>query len=77
MATALLTLLGAAGESLGEDRMLRANTQKTRTHSLLRQGLYYFAALATWPEERSARLLTRFALHLSLQPFCSQIFAIV
>lgn len=77
MATALLTLLGAAGESLGEDRMLRANTQKTRTHSLLRQGLYYFAALATWPEERSARLLARFALHLSLQPFCSQIFAIV
>ncbi len=77
IATALLTLLGAAGESLGEDRMLRANTQKTRTHSLLRQGLYYFAALATWPEERSARLLTRFALHLSLQPFCSQIFAIV
>jgi len=77
MATALLTLLGAAGESLGEDRMLRANTQKTRTHSLLRQGLYYFAAMATWPEERSARLLARFALHLSLQPFCSQVFAIV
>jgi len=41
---------------------------------LLRQGLYYFAAMATWPEERSAR---RFALHLSLQPFCSQVFAIV
>ena len=77
MATALLTLLGAAGESLGEDRMLRANTQKTRTHSLLRQGLYYFAAMATWPEERSARLLARFALHLSLQPFCSHVFAIV
>ena len=77
MATALLTLLGAAGESLGEDRMLRANTAKTRTHSLLRQGLYYFAAMATWPEERTARLLARFTLHLSLHPFCTQVFALV
>jgi hypothetical protein len=54
MASVLLTLLGAAGESLGEDRMLKANTSKQRTHSLLRQGTYYFAAMATWPEERSA-----------------------
>ncbi|MQA17658.1 MAG: transposase, partial [Pseudonocardiaceae bacterium] len=33
MAMALLTLLGAAGESLSMDRMLKANTVKTRTHS--------------------------------------------
>jgi hypothetical protein len=38
IATALLTLLGAAGEALGLDRMLKANTVKTRTHSLLNQG---------------------------------------
>jgi Transposase DDE domain len=77
MATALLTLLGAAGESLGEDRMLKANTVKTRTHSLLRQGSYYFAAMPNWPEERSARLLARFALLLSQNPFCRQIFGII
>jgi hypothetical protein len=77
MATALLTLLGAAGESLGEDRMLKANTVKTRTHSLLRQGTYYFAAMPNWPEERSARLLARFALLLSQNPFCRHVFAIV
>jgi hypothetical protein len=35
-ATAMLTLLGAAGESLGMDRLLKANTSKTRTHSLFR-----------------------------------------
>ena len=29
-ATALLTLLGAAGESLGHDRMLKSNTVKRR-----------------------------------------------
>jgi len=39
-AVVLLTLLGAAGESLGMDRHLKSNTVKTRTHSLFRQGLY-------------------------------------
>ena len=34
----LLSLLGAAGESLGYDRWLKANTVKYRTHSLFRQG---------------------------------------
>jgi len=37
-AMALLTLLGAVGESLGMDRLLKSNTSKTRTHSLFRQG---------------------------------------
>jgi len=37
-AMALLTLLGATGESLGMDRLLKSNTSKTRTHSLFRQG---------------------------------------
>ncbi len=32
-AIVLLTLLGAAGESLGYDRHLKANTVKRRTHS--------------------------------------------
>ncbi len=41
IATALLTLLGAAGEALGLDRMLRANTVARRTHSLVRQGREY------------------------------------
>ena len=37
LSIALLTLLGAAGESLGYDRWLKANTVKTRTHSLFRK----------------------------------------
>jgi hypothetical protein len=37
-AVVLLTLLGAAGESLGMDRHLKVNTVKTRSHSLFRQG---------------------------------------
>lgn len=45
VATALLTLLGAAGEKLGRDRLLRANTVKRRTHSLFRQGREYLRVL--------------------------------
>jgi len=41
LAVALLTLLGAAGEALGLDRQLRANTSRQRTHSLFRQGREY------------------------------------
>jgi Transposase DDE domain len=37
-ALVLLTLLGAAGESLGMDRHLKVNTARTRSHSLFRQG---------------------------------------
>lgn len=60
LATALLTLLGAAGESLGFDRLLRANTVKRRTHSLFFQGTYYYGALANMKAERRRALLKRF-----------------
>lgn len=45
LALVLLTLLGAAGESLGMDRMLKSNTVKRRTHSLFRQGCLLFSWL--------------------------------
>ena len=38
LAIAVLSLLGAAGERIGYDRWLKANTVKRRTHSLFRQG---------------------------------------
>ena len=38
LAIAMLSLLGAAGERIGYDRWLKANTVKRRTHSLFRQG---------------------------------------
>jgi hypothetical protein len=39
-AVALLTLLGAVGESLGMDRLPKSNTSKTCAHSLFRQRLH-------------------------------------
>jgi hypothetical protein len=59
-AGALLTLLGAAGESLGMDRMLRVNTVKHRTHSLITQGLWYFQAIPAMKPEKLEPLVFRF-----------------
>jgi Transposase DDE domain len=60
-AMALLTMLGAAGESLGMDRMLKSNTSKTRTHSLFRQGCMLYELIPNMPEHRLLPLMQRFA----------------
>jgi Transposase DDE domain len=59
-AMALLTMLGAAGESLGMDRQLKTNTSKRRTHSLFRQGCMLYELIPTMPEHRLVPLITRF-----------------
>lgn len=47
MARLLLTLLGKAGEQLGLDKKLRANTEtKKRTHALVTQGRKYAVGVA-------------------------------
>lgn len=51
-AVALLTLLGAPGERLGMDRLLKSNTSKTRTHSLFRQGCKLSELIPNMPEHR-------------------------
>ena len=64
-ATALLTLLGAVGESLGMDRLLKSNTSKTRTHSLFRQGCMLYDLIPNMPEHRLAPLIETFAKAIS------------
>ena len=77
MACALLTLLGAAGESLGMERYLKANTDKRRTYSLFRQGCMYYRALPKMPEHRMRPLLERFAQLVSEIPFFREIFGFI
>jgi hypothetical protein len=60
-ATALLTLLGAVGESLGMDRLLKSNTSKKRTHSLFRQGCMLYELIPNMPEHRLIPLMEKFA----------------
>jgi len=64
-AMALLTLLGAVGESLGMDRLLKSHTAKTRSHSLFRQGCMLYDLIPNMPEHRLAPLIAAFAAAVS------------
>lgn len=60
IAQALLTLLGAAGEACGLDRLMKTNTSKKRTMSLLNQGLLLYAKIPNMGEDRLAPLMKAF-----------------
>ena len=77
LSIALLTLLGAAGESIGYDRWLKANTVKTRTHSLFRQGLMLYQHIPNWPEHRLRPLVEQFAHMLLEQRVYREIFGVI
>ena len=77
LAIALLTLLGAASEAAGLDRLLKANTVKTRTHSLFRQGLYWFNALPNAPDKWRRPLLEHFNRILEQHSLCQAVFAVL
>ena len=76
IATTLISLLGAAGEQLGMDRMLKANTAKKRTHSLLRQGLYYYGAIPNMPEEKLIPLAEAFGNLVRNEPALAYVFSL-
>jgi len=77
IAASLITLLGAAGEACGLDMRMKANTVKTRTHSLLNQGLFYFDWLATMREERARPLMQKFDELVLEQPSFREIFGLL
>ena len=77
IAASLLTLLGAAGESLGLDMKMKANTVKTRTHSLLNQGLFYFDCLLNMRDERARPLMQRFDELLRQHAATLEIFGLI
>ena len=60
LATVFLRLLGAAGESIGMDRVYKANSSRTRTHSLFNQARMSFESLETMRAERALPLLKAF-----------------
>jgi len=57
----VLMTLGEAGERVGLDRHLKANTSKKRTMSLYNQGLLWFMAIPNMRPERLERLVTSYA----------------
>ena len=61
IATVLLTFLGAAGEAIGLDKYLKANTSKKRTLSLFRQGCILFDRLEKMVSKTACLLLKTFS----------------
>ena len=77
LAIAVLSLLGAAGERIGYDRWLKANTVKRRTHSLFRQGLMLYHHLPNWPEDRIRPLMETFGSMLMEQRAYREVFGVI
>ena len=75
VAHTLLTLLGAASEESGLDAYLKVNTVKKRTHSLYRQGLYWYGCLPTMRDDWFERLITAFDRIVREHEFFSLFFA--
>jgi hypothetical protein len=76
-AVLLLTLLGAAGESLGMDRQLRTSTAKRRVHSLFRQGCLLYDLIPSMPEVRLRPLIERYQELLRQNATFSEAFGII
>lgn len=77
LAVVLLTLLGAAGEAVGLERALKANTVKRRSHSLFNQGAFYYKWMASMPERRLVPLVEKFAELLRQQAVFREAFGLI
>ena len=74
IAITLLTLLGAAGEGIGFDKKLKVNTVKTRTHSLLNQGIFYYKCFNNFKVDEQEKILTAFNVLLAGLPIWTDLF---
>lgn len=77
IAIALLTILGAAGEAIGIDRYLKANTVKRRTISLLNQGLMHYGALPKMKLDMLEPLMAKFGELLREQRVFREVFGLI
>ena len=73
----LLTLLGAASENTGLDRLLKTNTSKKRTHSLFRQGCMWYQLMPNMPAERLRVLMREFGKLVRQQRAFSDVFEVI
>ena len=65
----LLVVLGQAGEQIGFDKKLKVNTVKTRTHSLFRQGQFYYRFFFRFTQVEQENLMQNFENLLQQQGF--------
>jgi hypothetical protein len=77
IAHALLTLLGAASEKTGMDAYLKVNTVKKRTHSLFRQGAYWYGAIPDMRDDWLANLMKAFDEIVSEHAIFQDVYALI
>ncbi len=77
IAVILLTLLGAAGESIGYDRSLYSSTAKKRQLSLIRQGSHWYSAIPNMPDKRLFPLIDAFAKIIKEQSIFNALFFVI
>lgn len=77
IAHALLTLLGAASERTGMDAYLKVNTAKKRTHSLFRQGAYWYGAIPEMRDDWLANLMAAFDQIVSEHAVFQELYALI
>ena len=77
LAVVLVTQLGAAGESLGLDRLLKSNASKRRTHSLFRQACLLYDLIPNMPDHRLCPLVEKYAELLNQNTVFTQTFGFV
>ncbi len=77
LAQALLTLLGAAGEASGMDRLMKTNTSKKRQLSLLNQGINLYAAIPMMGEDRLAPLMTAYDAEVRRHEIFRSVFGLI
>lgn len=77
IATFILTVLGAASEALGFDKMLKSNTSKKRTHSLFRQGYMWYELIPNMEQNRLKLLIEKFHELLLERTATKEIFSFV
>jgi hypothetical protein len=65
----LLIILGEAGEQIGFDKKLKVNTVKTRTHSLFRQGQFYYEFFFSFTQNGQNSLMEKFSQSLQQHDF--------
>ena len=67
----------AASEEVGLDTVLKVNTAEKRTHSLFRQGLYWYGAIPNLYDEWLIPLMQAFGNLVANHAFLSIIFAVI
>jgi len=77
ISTVILTFLGAAGERLGLDKYLKANTSKKRTLSLFRQGCLLFNRLPRMCIATANQLINSFGELLNENKYLSDSLGVI